>query len=178
MSRIKQFILDVVENLAVDYGLDVVRGYVLEKFEGLKPEDVAKAVEEWDTDLWGHIDEETKRKAVIWADRLKKYSDHLSVENVWRWITEESRLPEELEKEDLDEEEAKEKERRLRLRSIRGVILNHAKGQEWLRAVVEAFKDQLFPVPASASTLRLVPLTGPAAPVQEGEGQPQPPRGA
>jgi hypothetical protein len=145
--------MGTLESLAVEYGVGVVREYVLKRLQDLSLEDVTRAVEEWDVDVWRYMGEKEQEKARRWASRFRKYKDIVTGDNVLSWIWEESRMPE-----GVGEEE---KARRSHFRGIFGVLVNSRRGREWLDAVVENLKAHLYPA------VVIEPLQPPASPSQQ-----------
>jgi len=83
----ERFIRAVAERLAVRYGLDAVRGYVLKRLERVTPDDLYLAIKEGKS-LWTVLPDVDKRRGRIWARRFKKYKDKLTTKLVLMWLAE------------------------------------------------------------------------------------------
>jgi len=82
----ERFLHRVVERLAVRYGLEAVRGYVLKRLEGVTPDDLYLAIK-GGRRLWPVIPDPDKRRGRLWSRRFGAYMDRLTTKTVLVWLS-------------------------------------------------------------------------------------------
>lgn len=120
-ERAKGFLKRVAQKVAVKYGLEVARGFVLKKMEKVTVDDLYKAMKE-DIHSWEVADKGTKRKGKRYAKKLRKHKGELTPQRVLQWLS--------VDRPDLA-----------------SLILNmpEKEGIKWLREDVEILKNQVYP---------------------------------
>jgi len=119
-ERLKSFGRRFLENLAADVGLQIIRGYLVERLSSLTPQQLYDAIQRWDTDLWAHTNQEDKLRGQQWAHKYRRFQNHVTGENVYEWL-------------------------RWDRPDLASCILNTPKGLEWLEKVVANVKVNLWP---------------------------------
>jgi len=117
----KRFLSKVVEKVAVKYGLEVVRGYLLKRIEKVTPDHIYQAIKD-DVRVWPLTIEADRKRGKRWARKFTKYKDQLTVKTVLLWLGEDR--PE-----------------------LASVILNmpNKQGIKWLIKEVKEIKNKLWP---------------------------------
>lgn len=116
---LKRFLKRVVEKVAVKYGLEVVRGFVLKRLEPVTVDDLYKAVKDG-THTWSVAEEGDRKRGKKWARKFRKHRDKLQHKNVLLWLSEDRP-------------------------DLASLLINlPEEGIEWLKEDVEIMKKQLF----------------------------------
>lgn len=147
-KRATDFSKRVLENLAVEYGLEQVFKIASYRLAELAPKDLNSAIEKWAetetpeekrgcVDVWGAMTKKEKRLVGRLHPRFRRYADKLTGENVLKALLAECEAPER----ELDEGE---KARRQRIVDLTSILLNHPDGEAFLAAAVESFKSKLW----------------------------------
>jgi len=82
-----EFAKKVAEKLAVKYGLEAVRGYLIKRIEVVTPDHLYRAIKEG-KHVWDVASERDKRRGRFWAKKFAKYKDKLTPKLVIDWLSE------------------------------------------------------------------------------------------
>jgi len=116
MAVAERFFKRFLERLALRYGLDVLRGYILKRLENVTLEQLYQAIRDGENVL---LPEEDVRFGRKWIRKLSKYVDYVNVETVLMWLSQDR--PE-----------------------LATLIINSEGGVKWLAEQVERVKSQLL----------------------------------
>lgn len=114
IERLKAFLAGAAKPAIIE----IVRGYLNEKLSQIKPDDLLKAIESGDCDVFGKIPEEDLQIVVKVAYKYKDYLDAVRWEDIYRWLAEDQPF-------------------------LAGIIYGHPRGLEWFRSLVEGARSQL-----------------------------------
>jgi len=111
----KRFLKRLALRLALRYGLRVVRGYLLEKIEGVTPSQLYQAIKEGEDILLSEHDARYGRK---WARKLSRYMGYVNTKTVLAWLSHDRP-------------------------DLASLIVNTPGGVRWLTRQIEHVKSQL-----------------------------------
>lgn len=111
------------KKLADATALATLKSIVLERLSRMDIDAFTKALDSFDTDLWGRLSEEERRLVRDNAKRFRSYLGLLSSDLILQWLRREV-----------------ERDPRAKLGFIYGFLRAHPKGAEFLDEVVEGFK--------------------------------------
>jgi hypothetical protein len=133
LSKVKKFLVGAAKAA----GVEVLRGYVVKRISEVSPDDLIKAIESGDTDLYGKLSAKEKKLFATVACKFGEHVDLLTVKNVFSWLLED--LP-----------------------FYAGVVYGHPKGLQWLGAVLAQIRERARAyarAAVQAPAIELVPAT-------------------
>lgn len=128
VAKAKKFMAGVAKSAAVD----MLRGYIAKRINSIQADDLIKAIETDDTELFGKLTDKERRIFMTVSRRFSKYLDLLTVKNVMYWMIEDVPFH-------------------------AGIIYGHPKGLKWLERVLENIRSRALEY--TAAELELVPVS-------------------
>lgn len=142
----------IVTNLVTDAGVEVVRGYAVQRLRAVTPQDFLKAIKE-DTHTLGVTTDHDRAFAKKWTPIMEKLSingqklqrDKLTPENVFEWLK--------TDRPDL----------------AKVIIDTKEQGRAWLEKDVHEMFNFLFSPPQQTQSIKLVKHTCPQSTVKDNQ---------
>ena len=119
MSNVIKVVRSVLDEIAMEGGLEIVRGALQEELEPVTAKALEDAIDK-DADPWGVTPSDLKRRGVRWAKRYARFKKRVTTYNVLRWLGEDRP-------------------------DLASVIMNHRKGRAWLKKHLNDIKARLWP---------------------------------
>jgi len=118
---VRRFLVAFGKRLALPYGIEAVRGFVLRRIKDVTPDDLYKAIKEGIDDIWGISEDRDRRVGRRFAGKFKEYQDELTPKLVFKWLAHDRP-------------------------DLASVIANmpEGRGYTWLKSAVEKLKEKLF----------------------------------
>jgi hypothetical protein len=115
MSRVRR----VLEEIGKSAAAEALRGYVARRVKSISVDRIIDAIEKGDVDVVGKLKGKDRELMDLMAEKFGRYVDLLTVENVFKWMVEDTPFH-------------------------AGVIYGHPKGLEWLRMVIEKLRNDIL----------------------------------
>lgn len=83
---LKRFGRAVLDSLAAEFGVDVVRGYVIERLSKVTPQQFYDSIQSGNLDIWSATSDVDRRYGARWARKYSHLRDRFTWENVFTWL--------------------------------------------------------------------------------------------